>query len=93
MLRKRTLEEIIGAAGGAATGVIMGSISGELGAVIGAVVGGIGGLGIGAAIDSEESRVSRHDHELDRVIGVEGGDIGARPSEPPPALDEGGWFI
>jgi len=93
MLRIRMFEEMVGVVGGAGVGAIVGSISGPLGAAIGAVIGGIGGLGIAAAVATEEERVSFHDHQLDREIGVEGGDIGARPSEPPPALDETAWYV
>ena len=97
MLSKKTIEEIIGAIGGIVVGAVMGSMSSMLAAVIGGVIGGLIGFGLARAIDAEEDRVSFHDHELDRVIGIEGGTMGTglpkppTPSTPPP-VSEHEWF-
>jgi hypothetical protein len=97
MLSKKTTEEIMGAIGGAVVGAVMGSISSMLAAVIGGLLGGLIGFGVAHAIDAEENRMSHHDHELDRVIGVEGGTMGTglpkppTPSTPPP-VSENEWF-
>jgi hypothetical protein len=98
MLSKKTTEEIIGAVGGLIVGAIVGSISSLLAAVIGGILGGLIGFGIARAIDAEENRVSLHDHELDRAIGIEGGTMGTglakppTPSTPPPPVGENEWF-
>lgn len=95
MLRKSTLEKIIGAIGGAGAGIVVGSIAGGVGAIIGAVIGAIGGFTIAFAVDKEENRVSFNDRELDRQIGVEGGDMGSPKHPVPPVLtfDENAWYV
>jgi hypothetical protein len=93
MLSKKFTEEIVGAVGGALVGATVGSISSLWAALFGGILGGLVGFGLAVAIDAEEDRQSFHDHELDRVIGVEGGDMGAGPkSLPPPPVREEQWF-
>jgi phage tail tape-measure protein len=70
--------------GGTLAGTMVGAIAGPVGMVVGGVVGGTLGIVAGATLDEENARISKHDHELDKEIGVEEGDIG-RPSAPPPA--------
>jgi uncharacterized protein (TIGR02284 family) len=54
-----------GAVSGAALGAFVGAIAGPPGVVTGAVFGGIAGAAAGRALDVDESRVSKHDGELD----------------------------
>jgi hypothetical protein len=96
MISQRALEEAIGATGAAVVGAIAGSQVSLWGAAIGAIGGGIVGFGLGVAHADNDGRAAQHERELDRTIGVEGGDIGARraPPAPPPAppVDEDAWF-
>lgn len=84
MRHSHALEASI-AASGAVVGTTLGAIAGPVGMVAGGVIGSALGAVAGHAMDDEEERRSLHDQELDREIGVEGGDMGARPSSPPPA--------
>lgn len=74
----------ISAIEGAIAGGVVGAIAGPVGAIVGGALGSMAGIAAGAALEDDEERRSYHDHELDREIGVEGGDIGhADPSMPP----------
>lgn len=74
----------ISAIEGAIAGGLVGAIAGPVGAIVGSALGSVAGIAAGAAVEDEEQRRSYHDHELDREIGVEGGDIGhADPNMPP----------
>lgn len=69
---------------GAAAGAALGSMVGPPGTLTGAVIGGLAGAAAGVA--SERGRVlkGQHDAELDKEIGVTGGDLGeAKPNAPP----------
>jgi len=70
----------LGALGGAGMGAIAG---GPPGAIAGAVIGALMGASAGWAHDSATRQRSLRDRQLDRDIGVDGGDIGAAPSNPP----------
>ena len=72
------------AAAGAAAGAIAGTIAGPIGMAIGAVIGGFVGGAAGVAVERADQEQSLHDEQLDRDIGVSGGDIGeASPNQPP----------
>lgn len=72
------------AAAGAAAGAIAGTIAGPIGMAIGAVIGGFVGGAAGVAVERADQEDSLHDQQLDREIGVSGGDIGeASPAQPP----------
>ncbi len=72
------------AAAGAAAGAIAGTIAGPIGMAIGAVIGGFVGGAAGVAVESADQEQSLHDEQLDREIGVSGGNIGeASPDQPP----------
>jgi hypothetical protein len=72
---------------GATAGAIAGSIAGPIGAIAGAVVGGAVGAVAGGALEDLEHQRHVHDEELDRDIGVIGGNIGeADPDQPPPVI-------
>jgi nucleotide-binding universal stress UspA family protein len=80
------LHEAGGAAGGAIAGAALGSIAGPLGAATGAVLGGVLGAVVAKVGDEESERTSAHDSQLDAIIGVSGGDLGAPNLKHPPAL-------
>ena len=82
---ERHLHEAGGAAGGALAGAALGFVAGPAGAAAGALIGGAVGALVARVGDEESERVSRHDGELDAVIGVNGGDLGAPNLEHPPA--------
>jgi hypothetical protein len=72
------------AAAAAAAGAIAGTVGGPVGMAIGAVIGGLVGAVAGVAVESADREKSLHDEQLDRVIGVSGGNIGeASPDQPP----------
>jgi hypothetical protein len=71
------------AAAGAAAGALAGTLAGPVGMAIGAVIGGFVGGAAGAAVETGDREKSAHDAQLDRDIGVSGGDIGeAKPGQP-----------
>jgi hypothetical protein len=82
---RHPLHEAGGAAGGAIAGAALGAMAGPAGAAAGAVLGGVVGAFVAKVADEESARVSFHDGELDAVIGVSGGDLGAPNLEHPPA--------
>jgi hypothetical protein len=66
-----------GGASGALVGALVGSIAGPPGAIAGALIGGVTGGLAGAVVDQEASATQQRTSELDKDIGVIGGDIGA----------------
>jgi hypothetical protein len=66
-----------GAAGGALAGAVLGAVAGPPGMIAGAVLGAAAGAVAGAVLDADASREAAHTRELDAVIGVSGGNIGA----------------
>jgi hypothetical protein len=83
---RHPVHEAGGAAGGALAGAALGSMAGPAGAAAGAILGGVVGAFAAKIADEEADRVSLHDGELDAIIGVNGGEIGASNLEHPPAL-------
>jgi hypothetical protein len=80
-------ERIVEIAIGAGAGAITGAVAGPPGAAIGAVIGGAIGAAAGYAIDAEAHERAAHESELDRDIGVFGGNLGeAPPGQPPPSF-------
>jgi hypothetical protein len=72
-------------AAGAAAGALTGAIAGPPGAVIGALIGGAVSVAAGVVREDHAREEQRHEAELDRAIGVDGGNIGeASPDQPPP---------
>jgi hypothetical protein len=72
-------EAVVGAVGGAVTGML----GGPPGMVAGAVIGGAIGAAAGVTLHREHVRHEAEDAQLDRDIGVYGGDIGAAPPDAP----------
>jgi hypothetical protein len=68
---------------GAAAGAAMGVLAGPAGAVAGAVIGGMIAAVAGAALHEEHTYENAEDAQLDRDIGVFGGDIGAAAPDAP----------
>jgi hypothetical protein len=73
----------LGALGGAGFGALAG---GPPGAIAGALIGALMGASAGWAQGSAKSMRSARDRQLDRDIGVDGGDIGAATAVPPPQI-------
>lgn len=84
--QRHPLHEAGGAAGGALAGAALGAIAGPGGAAAGAVIGGVVGAFVAKVADEEMARASFHDGELDAIIGVSGGDLGAPGLKHPPAV-------
>jgi hypothetical protein len=75
-------EEIVAAAG-AIAGASLGAVAGPPGMVAGAVIGGAIGAVAGHRLEKEDASTDAHDAELDKTIGVSGGDLGvASPNQP-----------
>ena len=76
--KRRWGYEVGGGAIGALAGAGMGAIfGGSAAGVVGALMGAAMGAGTAWAASSQAQEVAQHDEELDAVIGVEGGDLGA----------------
>jgi hypothetical protein len=73
------VEALVGAAAGATTG----ALAGPPGAVAGAVIGGVIGAAVGAALHKDRLRLEAKDAQLDRDIGVIGGNLGEAPPDAP----------
>jgi hypothetical protein len=74
------LEVLIGMAAGAVTG----AMAGPPGMIIGALLGSTVGAAASIALDADQVDRDIKNEELDRDIGVIGGNIGeARPGQPP----------
>jgi hypothetical protein len=84
----RVLHEAEGGASGALAGAVVGAGAGPVGVVAGAIIGGVAGTLAGAALENARLSHEEHDKELDRVIGVDGGDIGD-PKLRHPAAERG----
>ena len=88
-MRKRTRErlehEAEAGVAGALTGATCGAIAGPIGAMAGAVIGSAIGALAAVVIDKNVADQDARDAELDRVIGVSGGELGAPNLEHPPA--------
>jgi predicted amino acid dehydrogenase len=77
-LRKKHVElEVEDGAAGALAGAAMGAIAGPPGAIAGAVVGAIAGAVTGVAMERDAAERAAEERELDREIGVNGGELGA----------------
>jgi hypothetical protein len=73
------VETLVAAAAGATTGVL----AGPPGIVAGAVIGGAIGAATGLALHREHVAQGVKDEQLDRDIGVIGGNIGEAPPDAP----------
>jgi hypothetical protein len=81
----RLVHKAEGGAAGAVVGAAVGVAAGPFGAVTGAVIGGIVGVVTGAGLDTGAAQSTDRERELDKEIGVSGGEIGAPNLEHPPA--------
>ena len=64
---------------GLLAGIALGFVEGPKGAAIGALLGSLMGFVAGAVQQKENARAAARDRELDAVIGVTKGSLGARP--------------
>lgn len=83
--RKHLLHKVEGVASGMALGAAIGSAAGPPGMVAGALIGGVSGALAAAALDIRAEDGEERTRELDDVIGVNGGTIGAPNLKHPPA--------
>jgi len=82
--KRRVAVEVECAASGALAGAVVGAGAGPPGMLTGAVLGGVAGAITGAAVDNESKSQAARTRELDAVIGVSEGDLGAPNLEHPP---------
>jgi hypothetical protein len=64
---------------GLSTGIVTGIMGGPVGLLLGIAIGGIAGFFAGAAMLRDARRREARNRELDAIIGVSEGDIGAAP--------------
>lgn len=64
---------------GLSTGLVTGMMAGPVGLVLGIAIGGIAGFFAGAAMFRDARRRDARTRELDAIIGVSEGDLGAAP--------------
>jgi hypothetical protein len=77
-----------GALGGVATGTVAGIILSSAGGMVFAVLlGGVVGALAGGVMDGDAKRERHRTRELDDIIGVTGGSLGAPPSLPSPGSE------
>ena len=69
---------------GLSAGVMLGMVAGVAGVILGLGAGAVAGFLAGAAMHRDETRRAERVRELDQIIGVSGGDIGAAPISLPP---------
>ena len=69
----------VGAFFGLAAGVVTGQMAGIAGVVVGVSVGACVGAIAGIAMHRDEGRKAARSRELDEIIGVAGGELGAAP--------------
>jgi hypothetical protein len=81
--RKERVETALVA--GAVAGAAVGAMAGPPGVLIGGVVGGVTGVVAGRVLADDAERRHAHANEIDRDIGVTGGDMGAASPDQPPA--------
>jgi hypothetical protein len=81
----RLAHEVEGATAGMLTGAVVGAAAGPPGIVAGAVLGAAAGTVAGAALDADARARDARSRELDAVIGVTGGSLGAPNLVHPPA--------
>lgn len=79
----------VGVGLGLSTGIVTGMMGGPVGLVLGTAIGGIAGFFAGAAMFREARRRDARNRELDAIIGVCGGDLGAAPVAMPRDPAEG----
>lgn len=86
LAKERSTREVIFGVLFAFAGALLGGIAGSVpGAVVGLVIGAGLGAVAGWSLHSSSVQQARHEASLDRVIGTEGGDIGAPGlAHPPP---------
>ena len=63
---------------GAAAGAVAGAIAGPVSAAIGGFIGAAMGAAAGEAMEEAGEAHDIHDAAVDAILGVSGGDIGAR---------------
>lgn len=80
----------IGVGLGLSTGIVTGMMGGPVGLVLGIAIGGIAGFFAGAAMFRDARRREARNRELDAIIGVSEGDLGAAPVAMPREMHEAG---
>lgn len=69
----------VGVGLGLTTGIVTGMMAGPVGLVLGIAIGGCAGFFAGAAMFRDARRRDARNRELDAIIGVSEGDLGAAP--------------
>jgi hypothetical protein len=67
---------------GAAAGAVAGAVGGPVSAAIGGFIGAAVGAAAGEVMEESGEAQDIHDAEVDAIIGISGGDMGARPATP-----------
>jgi hypothetical protein len=78
----------VGAFLGLSAGVVLGIMAGPIGAILAVAGGTVAGLVAGLAMHRDDSRRAARSRELDDIIGVTEGNLGAAPVSMPPPRDD-----
>jgi uncharacterized protein (DUF58 family) len=82
----------VGVTLGLSAGVLLGMVAGIAGVLLGLMAGAVAGFLAGAAMHRDEGRRAARVRELDEIIGVAGGDMGAAPVSIPPEPSPADWM-
>jgi hypothetical protein len=82
----------VGVVLGLSAGVLLGMVAGIAGVILGLAAGAVAGFLAGAAMHRDEGRRAARVRELDEIIGVAGGDMGANPVSIPPEPAPAEWM-
>ncbi|MGH7293442.1 MAG: hypothetical protein ACRELB_00845 [Polyangiaceae bacterium] len=72
---------------GLSAGILLGAAAGVLGVFVGLALGAAAGVFAGTAMHHDAGRRAARSRELDEIIGVAGGDLGAGPITMPTPQD------
>ncbi len=82
----------VGVTLGLSAGVLLGMVAGLAGVLLGVAAGAVAGFLAGRTMHRDEGHRAARVRELDAIIGVAGGDMGAAPVSIPPEPAPADWM-
>jgi hypothetical protein len=82
----------VGVTLGLSAGILLGMVAGIAGVVLGLAAGAVAGFLAGRTMHRDEGYREARVRELDAIIGVGGGDMGAAPVSMPPEPTPADWM-
>ena len=77
---------------GLTAGILLGMVAGIAGVLLGLMAGAAASVLAGAAMHRDDWQRAERVRELDEIIGVAGGDMGANPVSIPPEPSPADWM-